>query len=139
MLTLLISTKMFICFDHSFLIMTHNLFFFIVYISWFTDSYGGNCTNSMVKFLIAPSAIPNVYLQKCLGETLIVKFFQLVFCMTRRMEICTFKTPDPNFSPLQVLACEIGKHQTDVVMVLIILDTQIYNNYILSPFICVGW
>ena len=44
----------------------------------------------------------------------------------------------PNFRPPHVLGSEIGKHQTDVVMVLSILDTQTYNNYILPPFICAG-
>ena len=41
-------------------------------------------------------------------------------------------------SSLQVLVCEIVKHQRDVVMLLSIIDTNMYNNFILLPFICAG-
>jgi hypothetical protein len=54
-------------------------------------------------------------------------------CMARHMKLCTFKEPEPNSSPLQVLV-----HQTHVVMVFFksILDINICNNCMLSHFIC---
>ena len=45
----------------------------------------------------------------------------------------TFIIPDPHPGPLQILVYEIIKHQGDVVMTLGILDTNIYNTYIVWP------
>lgn len=53
------------------------------------------------------------------------------------MEMYTFQTPDPSSSPLRILVCQIIKDQEDFVMTLGILDTNIYNTYIVSPlFVC---
>ena len=49
--------------------------------------------------------------------------------MTGQRNIYTFIIPDPHPIPLEII-----KHQEELVMVLGVIDANLYNNYVVSPF-----
>ena len=51
--------------------------------------------------------------------------------MAGQRTIYTFIIPDPHPSPLEII-----KHQEELVIVLGVIDANIYNNYVLSPPLC---